>query len=261
MPEGPVDDVPRSGEPGKDGGEPVVSLADPHCHTVASDGMVSPAELVAAARAAGLALIAVTDHDTMAATREAWERGQEIGVAVVRGQEITTRWPAQTHVVGWFLERPIRSGMSLGDTIDAIHDQGGLAVIPHPFMPTYFASCQPGMLARLIERHPVDAIEVLHTAPMSAGRRRLLAAFYQANRERLGAAVGASDSHFGRHDLGGMVTEFDGLTAEDFRAAVLGRRTRPRVGGRATVPLGLALRQQWRSLVDLPLRRLRHRLP
>ncbi|HZV51727.1 MAG TPA: PHP domain-containing protein [Candidatus Dormibacteraeota bacterium] len=238
----------------------MVSLADPHCHTLASDGMVSPAELVAAARAAGLALIAVTDHDTMAAAGETWERGQEVGVEVVRGQEITTRWPAQTHVVGWFLERPIRSGMSLADTVDAIHDQGGLAVIPHPFMPTYFASCQPGMLARLIERHPIDAIEVLHTAPMSTGRRRLLAAFYEANRDRLGAAVGASDSHFGRHDLGGAVTEFDGVTAEDFRAAVLGRRTRPRTGGRAAVPAGLALRQQWRSLVELPLRRLRRRL-
>ncbi|HZU18204.1 MAG TPA: PHP domain-containing protein [Candidatus Dormibacteraeota bacterium] len=238
----------------------MISLADPHCHTVASDGMATAAELVAAARAAGLALIAVTDHDTMAAAREVWERGQEVGVAVVQGQEITTRWPAQTHVLGWFLERPVRSGMSLEDTVRAIHDQGGLAVIPHPFMPTYFASCQPGMLLRLIERHPVDAIELVHTAPMSAGRRRLLAGFYEAHRERLGAAVGASDSHFGPHDLGGALTEFPGRTAEDFRAAVLAARTTPRRGRRAAVPIGLALRQQWRSLVDLPLRRLRGRL-
>ena len=36
-------------------------IADPHCHTTASDGMVTPAELVAAAVAAGLNLIAVTD--------------------------------------------------------------------------------------------------------------------------------------------------------------------------------------------------------
>src|SRR4029077_2491363 len=114
-----------------------LSLADPHCHTTASDGMVEPAELVAAARAAGLALIAVCDHDTMAKAAEVRARGEEAGLAVVSGEEITTRWPAQTHVVGWFLERPVRGGMSLEDTVAAIRDQGGLAVIPHPFMPTY----------------------------------------------------------------------------------------------------------------------------
>ena len=233
-----------------------MSLADPHCHTTASDGMAGPGELVSAAVQAGLRLIAVCDHDTMAGAAEVQARGEAAGLAVVRGQEITTRWPAQTHVLGWFLERPVRSGMTLEDTVDAIHAQGGLAIVPHPFMPTYFASCQPGMLARLIERHPVDGIEVEHAAPTSAARRRRLADFYQANRDRLGAAIGASDSHFGRYDLGRVLTEFDGGTAEDFRREVLERRTRPRRGREASVPASVALRQQWRSLVVLPARRL-----
>lgn len=233
-----------------------MSLADPHCHTTASDGMVSPEELVQAALARGLRLIAVCDHDTMANAAEVRARGEAAGLAVVAGQELTTRWPAQTHVVGWFLDRPVRSGMSLEDTVDAIHDQGGLAIIPHPFMPTYFASCQPGMLARLIERHPVDGIEVAHPSPMTSGRLRRLGDFYNANRERLGAAIGASDSHFGGHDLGQVLTEFDGDTAEDFRRAVVERRTQPRQGRPAAVPASIALRQQWRSLVVLPARRL-----
>ncbi|HXM55458.1 MAG TPA: PHP domain-containing protein [Candidatus Dormibacteraeota bacterium] len=237
-----------------------MSLADPHCHTTASDGMAEPEELVRGALERGLRLIAVCDHDTMANAAEVHRRGEAAGLAVVRGQEITTRWPAQTHVVGWFLERPVRSGMTLEDTVDAIHDQGGLAVIPHPFMPTYFASCQPGMLAHLIERHAVDGIEVEHSSPMSGGRRRLLAEFYNANRERLGAAIGASDSHFGRYDLGQVLTEFDGETADDFRRAVLERRTQPRRGRAATVPPTVALRQQWRSLVVLPVRRATGRL-
>ncbi|HEY7199282.1 MAG TPA: PHP domain-containing protein [Candidatus Dormibacteraeota bacterium] len=232
-----------------------MTLADPHCHTTASDGMAKPAELVAGAIERGLGLIAVCDHDTMASADEVRARGEAAGLAVVRGMEVTTRWPAQTHVVGWFLERPVRSGMTLEDTVAAIHDQGGLAIIPHPFMPTYFASCQPGMLARLIERHPVDGIEVEHSSPITAGRRRHLAEFYNANRERLGAAIGASDSHFGRHDLGQVLTEFDGENAGDFRRAVLERRTQPRRGRRASVPASVALRQQWRSLVVLPVRR------
>jgi predicted metal-dependent phosphoesterase TrpH len=218
--------------------------------------MVTPAELVADAVAAGLDLIAITDHDTMANAQEVFERGGEAGLAVVKGQEVTTRWPAQTHVLGWFLETPVRRGMSLEDTVTAIQQQGGLAVLPHPFMPTYFASCQPGMLERLIASRHLDAVEVVHTAPISAGRRRLLQRFYEAHVQALGAAVGGSDSHFGRHDLAVVVTEFPGRSQEEFRAAVVERRTRPTVRGRRHVPAGLLARQQWRSLVRLPLGRL-----
>ncbi len=64
-------------------------IADPHCHTTASDGMVTPAELVSAGVAAGLHLIAVTDHDTMRAVKEVQERGQAMGLQVVAGQEVT----------------------------------------------------------------------------------------------------------------------------------------------------------------------------
>src|SRR5690349_16073420 len=109
--------------------------ADPHCHTTASDGMVSPAELVAAACALKLDLIALTDHDTMASVEETVALGEAAGLAVVPGQEVTTGWPAQTHLVGWFLEKPVRMGMSLADSVAAIHEQGGLAMVPHPFMP------------------------------------------------------------------------------------------------------------------------------
>lgn len=232
-------------------------LADPHCHTTASDGMVSSAELVRAARRAGLDLIAVTDHDTMANAREVRARGEEEGLAVVMGEEVTTRWPAQTHVVGWFLERPVPSGRPLADTIDAIHDEGGLAVLPHPFMPTYFASCQPWMLEALIRTRALDGIELLHTSPITPGRLRDLRAFYEAHQSRLGAAIGASDSHFGEHDLGRALTAFEGTTAEDFRRSVLAGTTRPQPGRRGSIPLPLLARQQWRSLVDLPLRRLR----
>lgn len=234
-----------------------MGIADPHCHTTASDGMVSPAELVTAARTAGIDLIAITDHDTMANADEVSERGGEAGLAVVKGMEVTTAWPAQTHVLGWFLESPVRSGRPLADTVAAIHDQGGLAVIPHPFMPTFFASCQPGMLRRLLEEHAVDAIELVHTAPITAGRRTLLQRCYAEYGARLGAAVGGSDSHFGEHDLGIAITRFDGSSAEDFRRAVAARATgAERTGKARRIPAGLAARQQWRSLVELPWRRV-----
>jgi predicted metal-dependent phosphoesterase TrpH len=231
-------------------------IADPHCHTTASDGMVTPAELVAAAVAAGLHLIAVTDHDTMRSVKEVQERGSAMGLQVVAGQEVTTAWPAQTHILGWFLERPVRTSMSLADTIAAIHDQGGLAIVPHPFMPVYFGSIQPRMLRRLLEVHSVDGIEVMFTVPIGRRRRQVLDAFVAANSERLGAHIGGSDSHFGSHDIARVVTAYEG----DFRTAVVERRTRPRLGMRRAVPTGIALRQQWRALVEVPIRRLRGQL-
>jgi len=231
-------------------------LADPHCHTRASDGMVSPKELIEAAIASGLDLIAVTDHDTMAAVDEVQERGAAAGLTVVAGQEVTTRGPAQTHLLGWFLERPVKRGLSLEDSVAAIHDAGGLAIVPHPFMPVYFGSIQPGMLRRLIEKQPVDGIEVMFTVPIGRRRRAVLDAFLAANRERLGAYIGASDCHFGGHDMGRVLTAYEG----DFRAAVVERRTEPRLGKRHAVPRGMAVRQQWRALVEVPVLRLRGRL-
>jgi histidinol phosphatase-like PHP family hydrolase len=233
-----------------------LALADPHCHTTASDGMVEPTELVAAAAGAGLALIAVTDHDSMASVKEAMDIGRASGITVVPGQEITTKWPAQTHMLAWFLEKPVRSGMSLEDTVAAVHDQGGLAIVPHPFMPVYFGSIQPGMLRRLIERHAVDGIETLFTVPIGARRRKVLEAFCAANAERLGAHIGSSDCHFGSHDIGRVLTEFEG----DFREAVVNRTTQPRLGRPSQVPAGVAMRQQWRALVALHVRRLRGRV-
>ena len=228
-------------------------VADPHCHTLSSDGMVTPAELVDAALKAGLDLIAVTDHDTMASVKEVQQRGAAKGLGVVSGQEITTAWPAQTHIMGWFLEQPVKRGMSLDDTVDAIHDQGGLAIVPHPFMPVYFGSIQPGMLQRLLERRHVDGIEMKFTVPIGNRRRRMLGVFYQRNRDRLGAPVGGSDCHFGAHDIARVVTEYEG----DFRTAVQLRATTPSLRRNAgTVPAGMALRQQWRALVELPVRRL-----
>ncbi|HET9783122.1 MAG TPA: PHP domain-containing protein [Candidatus Dormibacteraeota bacterium] len=230
--------------------------ADPHCHTFASDGMVTPAQLVQAAVQAKLDLIAVTDHDSMHSVKEAQARGAEAGIVVVAGQEITTSWPAQTHMLGWFMKRPVKRGMSLDDTVDAIHDQGALAIVPHPFMPLYFGSIQPAMLRRLIEKHQLDGIEIMHTVPIGSFRRRQLEDFYVRHSDRLGAEIGGSDCHFGGHDIASVITEYEG----DFRDAVENRRTVPFRLRTGTVPRSLALRQQWRSLVELPFRRLRGEL-
>ncbi len=230
-----------------------LGAAETHAHTLASDGMVSPEDLVAAAAAVGIAVLAVTDHDTCGSVDRAIAAGQELGVDVVRGQEITTALPQGVHVVGLFLEKPVRMGLSLEDTVDAIHEQGALAVLPHPFMPTYFASISERRARRLLERRHVDGVELRHTAVMGTRGWARLDSFYAENRAALGAALGAGDSHFGRHDLGRMVTAFPGRTAADLRAAMAARTTSPLAGVRpAGPPLRLRLAQQRRSLLWLP---------
>jgi predicted metal-dependent phosphoesterase TrpH len=64
-------------------------LVDLHVHTVASDGGDRPEELVAAAAATGVQVLAVTDHDTVAAVAGAREAGERLGVEVLAGCELT----------------------------------------------------------------------------------------------------------------------------------------------------------------------------
>ena len=77
---------------------------DLHVHTDASDGIYAPEAVVDLACAAGLAAIAVTDHDTTAGVERARVRGREVGVEVVPGVELTAyAGPTEVHVLGLFV--------------------------------------------------------------------------------------------------------------------------------------------------------------
>ena len=78
------------------------SFADLHLHTRYSDGTFTPRELVRQASGLGFAAIAVTDHDTLDAIPEALAAGQEFGVEVIPGVEITSRVESQElHMLGY----------------------------------------------------------------------------------------------------------------------------------------------------------------
>lgn len=62
---------------------------DLHTHSAVSDGTQAPADLVASAAAAGLDVVALTDHDTAAGWDEAREAGERLGVQVVPGTEVS----------------------------------------------------------------------------------------------------------------------------------------------------------------------------
>ena len=80
-------------------------MIDLHTHTTASDGRCSPAELVARARAAGVRVLSVTDHDTVAACDPAREACDTAGIEFVTGIEITAiREGVDVHVLGYFVD-------------------------------------------------------------------------------------------------------------------------------------------------------------
>jgi predicted metal-dependent phosphoesterase TrpH len=76
---------------------------DLHCHTTASDGALSPAELVAHAHERGVVQLGITDHDTIAGLVEAIDAGDRLGLQIVPGVEISVRGPSGSmHLLGYF---------------------------------------------------------------------------------------------------------------------------------------------------------------
>ena len=86
-------------------------MIDLHTHTLASDGGLSPRELVRRARQAGVTILGVTDHDTLAGLAEAQGEADAIGLTLVGGVEITAvEDDRDVHVLGYFVR---------ADTLDA----------------------------------------------------------------------------------------------------------------------------------------------
>ena len=81
-------------------------MIDLHTHTTASDGRDSPDALAARAAAAGVEVLAVTDHDTIAGCAAAEAACGKSGIAFVNGIEITAiRDDGDVHVLGYFFDR------------------------------------------------------------------------------------------------------------------------------------------------------------
>lgn len=74
---------------------------DYHCHTTASDGALSPTELVHLAATHGVQSLAITDHDTVAGIEEAKSAAQAKGVELINGIELSVLWErTELHMVG-----------------------------------------------------------------------------------------------------------------------------------------------------------------
>ena len=78
---------------------------DLHVHSTASDGTLTPAELVAEAKKADLSAFALTDHDTVAGIAEAKKEANNYDIELIPGVELSTEYKEkEVHMVGLFLD-------------------------------------------------------------------------------------------------------------------------------------------------------------
>lgn len=83
----------------------ILVMVDLHTHSTASDGTFSPTDLVAEAHKAGLSVLALTDHDTVAGVAEARRAGKALGIRIIAGIEISVKWqPGELHLLGFGLD-------------------------------------------------------------------------------------------------------------------------------------------------------------
>jgi predicted metal-dependent phosphoesterase TrpH len=235
------------------------SRGDIHVHTTASDGMASPQQVLDFTEKSGLALIAITDHDSVAgalAARELHARGS-YSFELIVGTEVTTA--RGVHLLALFVEERVASFRSLEHTFDAIIQQGGICIAPHPLSPL-----TPSMGQRQIERLlrnncPLAAVETLNPSPAGRITRAKLA---RLNLEWGLPEVGGSDAHF-LCRIGTAYTEFDGTSARDFRASLVAKTTRARElpPPHPHVAIGDYARQSGRALVLNPAQNVYRRLP
>lgn len=77
---------------------------DLHTHSLKSDGSMTPAEVVREAKRAGLAAIALSDHDTVDGIEEAVAEGEKQGIEVIPAIEFSVISETETHILGYFID-------------------------------------------------------------------------------------------------------------------------------------------------------------
>jgi predicted metal-dependent phosphoesterase TrpH len=237
-----------------------VSKADLHIHTAYGDGMADIPELLDYVEGeTDLSVIAVTEHDDLKgglAAREEWARGR-FRFQVVVGEEVTA---LEGHLLALFMEEPVPSLKPLAQTLEAVHRQGGLCIIPHPMIPQpmnwFTRSIGQSTIERVMQKRGsgayFDAIEAANPTP---GARSGQEKARRLNQERYRLPeVGGSDAHF-LPVVGRAYTLFEGESAEELRRGIL-EGTTSAVNGRypslSEIGYGRFLRQQWRGIMVTP---------
>jgi predicted metal-dependent phosphoesterase TrpH len=204
-----------------DASDPTARLgrADLHIHTLASDGTAGITTILDHVQTrTDLDVIAITDHERIdaAVAAQAIARDRGLRAEVVVGEEVTT---LGGHLLGLYLDRPIRPYRSLRTSILAVHEAGGLAIPAHPLVP--YPLCAQGWVLRRLLEDPdpaarPDALETFNPTSLGKPWHRRVVRFADDNGM---AHVGNSDAH-AVEAIGTGWTTFPGSTAAELRHAI-----------------------------------------
>src|SRR5947209_5561579 len=188
---------------------------DLHTHSFFSgDGVSSPEENIAAAREKGLHSFAITDHNTCDCVSYLLDKGlmradgrPVDGFLIIPGVEVTT---AEGHLlcIGTTLPNPKQlKGKPAREVCELIHENGGLAIPPHPY-----DLFRAGIRYPVLETLPIDALEVFNAATTLRRYNRFAFAYAQLR----GLPMTASSD---AHHADAVGTAYTILSTDDFSVA------------------------------------------
>lgn len=204
---------------------------DLHVHTCYSyDSLITPEELIFYAKKSGLEGVAITDHDRIDG---ALEIAKETDFLIISGIEVSS---LNGHVLGLNVQELIPKKLSIDETVDKIHEAGGIAIACHPIA---FFKESLGKHMNL----KFDAVEVINSSafPFNYCKRRS-----EKMASNLGIAqVAGSDAHYGS-EIGYAYTAVDAQPeAEEIIKAVSKGLCQP--FGKA-IPLKTRLKREFLAL-------------
>ncbi len=174
---------------------------DFHVHSHCSrDGLAAPAAIVAAARAAGLDKIAITDHNTL---RGAWAVRELAPELVIMGEEVRTD---AGELIAFFVEEEVPADLALDEAIRRLRAQGAVIGVSHPLDRLRREAMGLQHVLRIIDR--LDFLETYNSRCLLADDNRRAAALAQAH--GLPGSAG-SDAHNAGH-IGRAYVEMPAFT-------------------------------------------------
>lgn len=160
---------------------------DSHIHSeYSSDSHAKIDDILNIARKKNIDIIAISDHNTVDGTSEVVKKTRNTDILAIPSIEISS---AQGHILGFGCEEMIPRDLTPQDTIDRIHDLGGLAIIPHPY-----CFYRHGLLCKSDYKDlKIDAIEIKNA--------RFIVGYCNNKAKKLSKkenipALGASDAHY-----------------------------------------------------------------
>ncbi|MGZ7094946.1 MAG: CehA/McbA family metallohydrolase [Methanobacterium sp.] len=201
-------------------------IIDPHIHSIYSnDSRMTPAEIIERSRKIGLDAVAIADHNSIKGSMEGIKesKGME-DIILIPAMELST---LKGHIVALGIQEEIKPKISPEETIENIREQGGIAIVPHPFVRYREGLCE------YVKDLDMDAIETLNSRYIfgySNWRAKKLA------EERGIPQIGASDAHF-VGAIGSCITEIDAdFSVDSILKGILSGKTRV-FGDRTPLPL------------------------